>query len=127
MISKKITAILKLGLALLPAATALGGLGTIIGMSVKESSENDMAVDLYAQTEDFIAEKEGKLQLAKQAFDNGEISEEEFENLTDHLNSKEFIQSALKSNVIRDEEVKTHIAKRDASSRVNYTALSRSV
>lgn len=113
MIRKKITAILKLGLFLLPASTMVSGLaGGIIISCIGGEIRNDAVAKFEAsnQFEQIYNEKVSKL---KEQLEQGEISQEEYDTVKSYLESEDYVKSEMQSNIIENKEVAAMLKEAD--------------
>ena len=111
MIKTKVTAILKLALFLLPAATTLSGLGAAIGLSGVSTTLGNDAKEQFMASEQFQEIQQGKIGKLDEQLATGSISQDEYDSVIKYIESEDFASSEMKANVIEDKQIRDLIAK----------------
>lgn len=104
-ILKKVNEGLKIATTVVASGIVLfGGItGLLSAQSKNPKKQETKIIDEYSTTESYKAFKEYEIKKHFQAFDNGEISLEDFENKIENLNSHETITNHLESS--KDSEI----------------------
>ncbi len=110
---RKVTAILKLMVALMPAAATVGGLTSAITLSAVGWNEGNKALDQFASSSQFEEIKKEKIDALNQQLANDKMTQEEYDSIKGYIESKDFANSEFKANFIDDKEIQALL--KDAS------------
>ena len=103
-ILRKTGAILKFGAFFLPATVAVGGLATLLGLQISSYSKAKNSAEKFTETAQFQEIKEE--QVAKIDEKKDLMTDEEYDELIKHVDSDGFLNEALASNFIEDDEIR---------------------